>query len=35
MRITEAMLNRTIIDSINESKSYLGKIQQILSTGKR
>jgi len=29
------MLNRTIIDSINESKSYLGKIQQILSTGKR
>jgi len=35
MRITEAMLNRTIIGSINKSKSYLGKIQRMLSTGKR
>jgi len=34
MRITETMLNTTIIKSINESKAYLGKIQQILSTGK-
>jgi len=35
MRITEAMLNRIIIGSINKSKSYLGEIQRILSTGKR
>ena len=35
MRITETMLNRTIIGSINKSKSYLGKIQRMLSTGKR
>ncbi len=34
MRITETMLNTTIIKSINESKAYLGRIQQILSTGK-
>jgi len=35
MRITDPMLAQRVIDSINESKSRLGNLQQILSTGKR
>jgi len=35
MRITASMLSKSVIDSINQSKSRLGKLQKILSTGKR
>jgi len=35
MRITDAMLSRSVINSINDSKSRLGEIQKMISTGKR
>lgn len=35
MRITDSMLAQRVIDSINESKSRLGELQNILSTTKR
>jgi len=35
MRITDATLANRVITSINESKARLGKLQTILSTGKR
>jgi len=35
LRITDAMLSKGVISSINESKARLGELQKILSTGKR
>ena len=35
MRITDAMLAGRVVDSINDSKSRLGDLQNILSTGKK
>lgn len=35
MRITDAMLGKRIISSINESKARLGELQNILSSGKK
>jgi len=35
MRITDSMLAQRVINSINESKSRLGELQNILSTGKQ